>query len=241
MKWLFLQFLRIFAKIFRVFFSLLGGAFLILVPILLVIWLGFHYEADDVVDGVKSGAAAGAFSILMVGVLRRIELWADAKIKTEFPDKTAGRGPLTGIVILLLVLGGVGWFSSAAPRAVQPTVSNADDYEQTEDMSAPEEMLEDEPLDQDSGFVFPNSDTEWIGRGEIESLSDRDLTYAINEIYARHGYLFRDRQIREYYEQFRWYCGEVPSDEFSTECFNQIESDNWNLLVSERDKRRAPG
>ena len=163
-------------------------------------------------------------------------MWADGKIKTEFADETARPGCLVGIVILLLLSGVIAWFAFT-PRMEQPTVS--DDFEQTEAIPSPEQTPQDGLLSSDSGFVFPNSDTELINQVKIENLSDQDLTYAINEIYARHGYIFRNQQMREYYEQFIWYRGEIPSDEFSVECFNQIESDNWNLLISERDKRRA--
>lgn len=237
MKWLFLHLLRMFAKIFRVFFSLLSGAFLILVPILLVIYFGFHFGGDEGVETIKSCVVSGAVSILMGGIFRGIERWADTKIKTEFPDETTGRRRFAGVVSVLLFLGAVGWFSSGS-RTVRPTASSADDFEETEDISTPEETPEEESLFQSDGFVFPNSDTELIDRKEIENLSDLDLTHAINELYARHGYLFQNQQMREYYEQFDWYHGEVPADEFSTGCFNQMESDNWDLLVSERDKRR---
>lgn len=102
-----------------------------------------------------------------------------------------------------------------------------------------EETQEVEQLFLDDGFIFPDSDTELIAQEEIENLSDSDLTYAINEIYARHGYIFRSDELRQYYEQFSWYMGEIPSSEFSVDCFNQIEQQNWNLLVKERDRRKA--
>lgn len=243
MKRLFLHFLRIFAKIFRVFFSIVGGAGIVLGLLCLIFGLVSYFVGAGDIEFVQSGLGGivvGTLFSLVFSMFRRIEMWADTKIRTEFGDGATGRGCLVGIVVFFLFLGVVGWFSSA-PRMVQPTVSNSNDFEQTEDIPTPEEMPEDETLYQDSGFVFPNSDTELIGRREIENLSDHDLMYAINELYARHGYIFRNQQICDYYEQFTWYRGEVPSDEFSTECFNQIESDNWSLLVSERDKRRTSG
>lgn len=90
------------------------------------------------------------------------------------------------------------------------------------------------------GFIFPDSDTQLIEQGAIEELSDSNLIYAINEIYARHGYIFRSSELRGHYEQFSWYEGRVPADEFSTDTFNQIELQNWNLLVNERDRRKSP-
>lgn len=93
----------------------------------------------------------------------------------------------------------------------------------------------------DQGFIFPGSNLELIDQREINALSDKELTYAINEIYARHGYIFQSDELREYYEQFSWYVGEIPSAEFSIDCFNQTEMQNWTLLVGERDKRKASG
>lgn len=101
------------------------------------------------------------------------------------------------------------------------------------------ESPDDEEPYQDTGFIFPDSDTELILQQEIENLSDSDLNYAINEIYARHGYIFSSDELRGYYEQFSWYAGEIPTGEFSVECFNQIEQQNWNLLVKERSLRNA--
>lgn len=236
MKWIFLQLLRMLAKIFRWFFSIIGGACLLIGLLDLVISLSFNFGGAEGLETAKVCFISGVFCIPMFWIFQRAEMWADGKIKTEFADETARPGCLVGIVILLLLSGVIAWFAFT-PRMEQPTVS--DDFEQTEAIPSPEQTPQDGLLSSDSGFVFPNSDTELINQVKIENLSDQDLTYAINEIYARHGYIFRNQQMREYYEQFIWYRGEIPSDEFSVECFNQIESDNWNLLISERDKRRA--
>lgn len=89
------------------------------------------------------------------------------------------------------------------------------------------------------GFIFPDSDTKLIQQSEIEGLSDSDLNYAINEIYARHGYIFRDKDMYRYFKQFSWYKDEVPANEFSLYAFNQIEQQNWSLLVNERNSRKS--
>lgn len=137
------------------------------------------------------------------------------------------------MLVVVLVFGGL-----FGRRLVSGTLVS--DAQQTE--PPPEETADspdDEGLYQNSGFVFPNSGTELILQQELESLSSSDLTYAINEIYARHGYIFRSNELREYYEQFSWYVGEIPADEFSVDCFNQIERQNWNLLVNERNLRKS--
>lgn len=103
--------------------------------------------------------------------------------------------------------------------------------------SAPYDEIPAEP---DDGFIFPNSDTELLDQRDVRRLSDSDLRYAINEIYARHGYIFHKNELNEYFGQFDWYTPEIPADEFSAgDCFNQIEKQNWNLLVNERNSRPA--
>lgn len=150
-----------------------------------------------------------------------------------------GLGILLILILIILfglvLLGVVSLFGRSVRNTNQPTSPN--DVQQTEIPA--EETPEIEPLYQDEGFIFPDSGTELIAQEEIENLSDSDLTYAINEIYARHGYIFRSDELRQYYEQFSWYVGEIPSSDFSVDCFNQIEQQNWNLLVKERNRRKA--
>lgn len=154
-----------------------------------------------------------------------------AKKGSEQGHSSGGLGGFLFLVII--VIAAVSMFRgtrSDVPHNPAPTAISTE---------AASDALEPEPLYQDSGFVFPSSDTALIPQAEVEALSDGDLTYAINEIYARHGYIFRSDELRGYYEQFSWYTGEIPAGEFSVDCFNQIEQQNWNLLVKERDRRRA--
>lgn len=148
----------------------------------------------------------------------------------EKPKKAKKGGWFLGLLLVLLLIAAAGFAFMATVGQVQPV--------STGEGSASSLGAEDNPY---SGFLFPNSDTERIDQQEIEVLSDSDLTSAINEIYARHGYLFRNSEVRQYYEQFDWYLGEIPADEFSVDCFNQIEQENCNMLVNERNRRKASG
>ncbi|MBQ3265353.1 MAG: Ig-like domain-containing protein [Ruminococcus sp.] len=88
-----------------------------------------------------------------------------------------------------------------------------------------------------SDFVFPDSSSRQLTRSEITSvlysmtgspISGSFAQDAINEIYARNGYCFRDEKIRNYYEAQPWYYAD---ESFTTSDFNSIESYNINLLL----------
>lgn len=89
-----------------------------------------------------------------------------------------------------------------------------------------------------SADVFPHSSTQLLNSWEVEALSNADLTYAINEIYARHGYIFKSEELRLHFEQFDWYHGTIPADAFSYEMLNSIEQQNLDLMAKERDRRK---
>ena len=91
------------------------------------------------------------------------------------------------------------------------------------------------------GFIFPNSDTEEIPDSAIKALSDEDLRMAINEIWARHGYIFRNKDILDYYRQFDWYEEKIPADEWDSHgqdyYLNSIEKKNIEKMTKERESR----
>ncbi len=161
------------------------------------------------------------------------------------PSRSAGR---TAVVLLLAVIAGVLFFrarpadkpeAGASPVSEQQAKLSPEDAPEPLPGDASDSLTEDIPgLDPSFGFIFPDSDKEQLSQQEVERLSDSELSYAINELYARHGYIFRASEIREHFEQFSWYTPEIPADEFSTATsFNQTEKYNLNLLVYERDSR----
>lgn len=109
-------------------------------------------------------------------------------------------------VLLLAVIAGLLFFR-AGPffSAESPASSDSPQQAEPSQEDPPEAVSFD-------GFIFPDSDTERIEAWELDALSDSELTYAINEIYARHGYIFRSAELSEYYKQFPWYAGVTPWD-----------------------------
>lgn len=101
--------------------------------------------------------------------------------------------------------------------------------------------IEEKETEYQEGCIFPNSSTEEISEEEIKKLTDEQLRYAINEIWARHGYIFSTPEILKYYRQFDWYEEKVPSSEWNKNgqnyYLNDIEKTNINRMTKERDSR----
>ena len=87
----------------------------------------------------------------------------------------------------------------------------------------------------DSGYIFADSSNRYLSESELKGLSQDQLMYARNEIYARHGYIFRDSALRSYFESKSWYSGSVSSESFSDTVFNQYELANIKLIQSLED------
>lgn len=207
---------------------------------------GVHrFYERKIATGILYLLTAGLFGVGvlhdLVKIWQRVDLYVPAQNGTAARKSSGGKGIAVFLTILLVLLavGGLSVFVRVPGYKSKPV--SAGDTVRTEPPVETETdgLKEEEPLFQ--GFIFPNSDLELIDQREIEALSDSDLTYAINEIYARHGYIFRSDELRGYYEQFSWYVGEIPSNEFTVDCFNHMEQQNWALLVSERDRRKASG
>ena len=91
--------------------------------------------------------------------------------------------------------------------------------------------------DGEEGIIFPDSSVKKLGKDEVKALTDEELRYAINELYARHGYIFKDNKLKEYYEKYDWYDPTVKPGDFSMNLFNETERSNVELLQEERDGR----
>lgn len=87
-----------------------------------------------------------------------------------------------------------------------------------------------------SDFVFPESSSRKLTRSEISATLSYMSGYspagnyaqdAINEIYARNGYVFKTSNIRAYYESKPWYYADST---FTISDFSSIEKYNIALL-----------
>lgn len=54
-------------------------------------------------------------------------------------------------------------------------------------------------------YFIPNSSAEEISESDYSEFSWKDLCYAKNEIYARHGYIFKSEELQQYFGSQPWY------------------------------------
>jgi len=57
----------------------------------------------------------------------------------------------------------------------------------------------------DTNFILPTSDTIKLEEPALTNLSLSELSLARNEIYARHGFVFKTEEIQSYFESKTWY------------------------------------
>ena len=79
------------------------------------------------------------------------------------------------------------------------------------------------------------SDKRYLDREELAAEPALVIHLAKNEIYARHGYIFKDQDLYNYFMGCIWYMSATAPEDFSDAVFNSYEKKNLELL-SELDR-----
>lgn len=91
-------------------------------------------------------------------------------------------------------------------------------------------------------YLIPDSDSRYIDDSDLDVFSSEEVQLARNEIFARHGRLFKTDWIREYFEDTSWYKGEYDPDYFdnniANSVFNDFEKVNVNYIL-DYEKRKG--
>lgn len=86
-------------------------------------------------------------------------------------------------------------------------------------------------------YIFPDSDSKYLSEDEVRSVEADKLAFGRNEIFARHGYIFKGEEFQKYFESTSWYEGTVPNDQFDSEkVFNDFEKKNVELIQKVEDE-----
>ena len=85
-------------------------------------------------------------------------------------------------------------------------------------------------VDMSSYYILPESSERLLTFDDIQGLSAKQLMLARNEIYARHGRIFQDDEVRTYFESQPWYHGIISPEDFSEALLSEIEKENIKLI-----------
>lgn len=86
-----------------------------------------------------------------------------------------------------------------------------------------------------SGYIIEDSDRRLLTEADLYGLTEHQCCLARNEIYARHGRIFRMVEVADYFEQMPWYHGTVPGDVFDSNTgayLNEIETQNISVITA---------
>lgn len=93
----------------------------------------------------------------------------------------------------------------------------------------------------DTDYILPDSASRYLTEEDLERLTLKGICYAKNEIYARHGRIFKSQELKEYFEGQWWYNGIYePSDSNDAKivsAMNDYESYNKDLLWKVEQQR----
>lgn len=100
------------------------------------------------------------------------------------------------------------------------------------DMSVATEAMEEtemsEKLEDADSYLLPTSDVVELTEEDLIDFTAQELTYARNEIYARHGKVFESSELNEYFQGKNWY---IADETFADESITDIESVNAQFIV----------
>lgn len=86
-------------------------------------------------------------------------------------------------------------------------------------------------------YVLPDSSSRTYSESELKELTNYELYIARNEIFARHGRMFNNEDLKEYFSSKDWYKPTVSADEFDESVFNSAEKKNIETMAKIENER----
>ncbi|MBQ8667832.1 MAG: YARHG domain-containing protein [Lachnospiraceae bacterium] len=83
-----------------------------------------------------------------------------------------------------------------------------------------------------SDYILPYSSDILLTEDDLDGLTAQELTYARNEIYARHGYVFKSAELNNYFYSRDWY---YPDSSFNGK-LSDLEQKNANFISNYQDE-----
>lgn len=101
---------------------------------------------------------------------------------------------------------------------------SSDDSSASDNAEAAEVAMEDS-----NGYILPDSDSRKLKKSDLAGMTAQQLSYAKNEIYARHGRVFKSSELRDYFNEKDWY---EENDDFKDEDLSKKEAENTEFIAA---------
>jgi hypothetical protein len=121
--------------------------------------------------------------------------------------------------------------SDKAPLEATDTPSKETSSDKTSSKSSDVPAPKDDTVTTktNGNYIFPKSANEKLLDSDVKILSKENLALARNEIYGRHGYVFKSEPFKRYFDNKSWYKANSDFKGLPEE-FNAVESYNIKLI-----------
>jgi len=148
-------------------------------------------------------------------------------------------GSLIGLLLVISVTLIVNDFSKPDPNS-NVTAAKTIDQSKDKDIENKDQASHNQPSTDEKGhdtsssdYFLPASDKKVMSEEDVANLTKDQLRLARNEIYARHGYVFKSEDLQTYFSSKSWY---LPDQSFDGS-LNEIEKENVNFIKAREDSR----
>ena len=99
---------------------------------------------------------------------------------------------------------------------------SSDDSSASDNAEAAEVAMEDS-----NGYILPDSDSRKLKKSDLAGMTAQQLSYAKDEIYSRHGRVFKSSELQDYFNEKDWY---EENDDFKDEDLSKKEAENTEFI-----------
>lgn len=108
--------------------------------------------------------------------------------------------------------------------------SSINEYSEEDESTVDDTFTTDIYSPQQDTYLIEDSDTRYLTDEDISQFTAEELGYVRNEIYARHGYIFKTKKYSDYFNSKSWYYPDEYLDEDQWSFLSDIEKANVKLI-----------
>ena len=186
-------------------------------------------EEERVVNSNNPNKRADGSFIIMLNNVHTPSLYQYFyKKKQEKEEKLKRRKRRSSLIKLVVILAII--FIAVWKFKTTYWWGEYDSYLETEQFVSSDDEISDETFEQGE-YIILDSNSRYLEKSDLEGLSQSELRIARNEIFARHGRMFNDSELQDYFDSCSWYNGTILPSDFDDSVLNQYEKANAQLIL----------